>query len=587
MTPFNALDSDFFEKEADDRLEGFSHVALIPEFPAKGVADFDRVDAFVDYIDGDGADDFTETFQLDGPVVFIPHEEVRFPSSDDADGVGGCLMAGPAQVLRYTGIVRPMTEHGVGIADKKTAESEIVGVQGSCALMLDHMSSPCAFFAIMSIIYRPILKIKGNYDMPSRIKQRIQSHPLVQTLVNLRGNPKACVFTEPLWNIPHSLYSPFFTVYMYALGVDDRQIGVLLSIGMVMQVMTILLGGVLNDKLGRRWTTLIFDTIAWSVPTLLWAVAQDYTWFLVAAVFNGFWQITSNSWNCLLVEDAEEQDLVSIYTWVTITGLLSVFFAPLTAVMVSRMGLVPTMRILLFVTCILMTTKFVVLHLTTTETKQGKIRMAETKGVPIHRLMQGYQGILKQLLASKRMMVLLGILTIHNITSTINGNFFSLLATQNLGIPEQWLAYYPMLRSVIMLSFFFFIQHLVNHFPFQVPLTVGVVLYILSQGILLVAPRGAGWLLILYIVLDAFAAALFMPQKDTLTTVFVDRKERSRLISLIYIIMIAISTPFGWLSGVLSDWNRRAPFAMNVGLFMLCLILVVVVVRDKDIVGKT
>lgn len=418
--------------------------------------------------------------------------------------------------------------------------------------------------------------------MPLRIKERIIRHPLVETLLNLRGNPKACVYTEPLWNIPHSLYSPFFTVYMYALGVDDKQIGLLLSLGMLMQVLTILLGGVLNDKLGRRWTTLIFDTIAWSVPTLLWAFAQDYTWFLVAAVFNGFWQITSNSWNCLLVEDAEEQDLVNIYTWITITGLLSVFFAPLTAVMVTRIGLVSTMRILLLLTCILMTTKFIVLHFTTTETKQGQIRMAETKGVPIRQLMQGYSGILRKLLKSKKMMVLLGILTIHNITSTINGNFFSLLATQNLAIPEEWLAYYPMLRSFIMLIFFFLLQHRVNRFSFQVPLSLGLILYMLSQVVLVVAPRGSAWLLLLYVLLDAFAAALFIPQKDSLSTVFVEKQERSRLISLIYILMIGLSTPFGWLSGILSDWNRKAPFAMNIVLFAICLFLVYTVVRDPS-----
>lgn len=418
--------------------------------------------------------------------------------------------------------------------------------------------------------------------MAQSLKTRVLSHPLVLTLTGLHGNPKACVYTEPLWNIPHSLYAPFFTVYMYALGVDDRQIGTLLSIGMTIQVLTILFGGVLNDKLGRRWTTLIFDTISWSVPTLIWTFAGGYSTFVVAAVFNGFWQITSNSWNCLLVEDAEQQDLVNIYTWITVTGLMSVFFAPLTAVMVARMGLVPTMRILLFVTFVLMTTKFVVLHLTTSETAQGKIRMKETKGVPIHRLMQGYRDVFKLLLGSKRMLILLAVLTIYNITSTINTNFFSLLATQNLGVPESWLAYYPMIRAAIMLVFIFTIQHVVNRMNYKIPLTLGIMLYGLSQLLLVLAPAGQGWILVLYIVCDAFGAALFIPQKDTMTTVFVDRHERSRLISLIYIIMIAVSAPFGWISGALSEWNRRAPFVLNIIFYMICLTLVFVVMREKE-----
>ena len=407
------------------------------------------------------------------------------------------------------------------------------------------------------------------------MKHRIRSHPLVQTLLGLQGNQKACVLTEPLWNIPHSLYAPFFTVYMYALGIDDRQIGMLLSIGMVMQVLTTLFGGVLNDKLGRRWTTLIFDTIAWTIPTLLWSIAQNYTWFLVAAVFNGFCQITSNSWNCLLVEDADERELVNVYTWITITGLMSVFFAPLTAVMVHRMGLVPAMRILLFATCVLMTTKFIVLHFTTTETRQGVIRMRETKGVPIRSLMRGYKDIYKKLIHSKKMLLLLAILTIHNITSTISGNFFSLLATQNLGVPEEWLAYYPIARAAVMLIFIFTIQHLVNRLPYQIPLTIGIVLYGISQLLLVLAPSGNAAFLFLYVLSDAFAASLFIPQKDSLTTIFIEKQERSRLISLIYIIMIAISTPFGWISGALSEWNRRSPFFMNIILYAICLVLVV------------
>lgn len=417
--------------------------------------------------------------------------------------------------------------------------------------------------------------------MSASLKSRIMSHPLVLTLTSLHGNPKACVYTEPLWNIPHSLYAPFFTVYMYALGIDDKQIGLLLSIGMIMQVLTILIGGVLNDKLGRRWTTLIFDVVSWTIPTLMWSFAQDYSWFLAAAVFNGFWQITSNSWNCMLVEDAEEQDLVNIYTWITITGLLSVFFAPLTAVMVAHYGLIPSMRVLLFITFVLMTTKFVVLFFTTTETKQGVIRMRETKGVPIHRLMQGYRDVAKQLLASKRMLLLLAVLTIHNITSTISGNFFSLLATQDLMIADEWLAYYPMVRAAIMLVFIFTIQHVVNRLHFKVPLTIGLVLYGLSQLLLIVAPQNQAWFLIFYIILDAVAAALFIPQKDSMTTIFVDKQERSRLISLIYIVMITVSTPFGWIAGALSDWNRRSPFVLNAFFYLICLLLIILAVKEE------
>ena len=178
------------------------------------------------------------------------------------------------------------------------------------------------------------------------MKSQIKKHPLINTLINLEGNQKACVYTEPLWGIPYNLYAPYATLYMYALGVKDQQIGLLLSIGTVLQVFAALCGGIATDKLGRRKCTFIFDLISWSIPALIWTLSQNFWWFLAATIFNSLWQITSNSWNCLMVEDCPPNLLVSIYTWCTISGLLSVFFAPLAGILVSKATLIPAMRII-------------------------------------------------------------------------------------------------------------------------------------------------------------------------------------------------------------------------------------------------
>jgi len=73
---------------------------------------------------------------------------------------------------------------------------------------------------------------------------------------------------------------------MLALGLTDGQIGFLLSLNLAFQILGALLGGAITDKLGRRKTTFIFDIVSWSIPTLLWAIAQDFRYFVVAAVIN-------------------------------------------------------------------------------------------------------------------------------------------------------------------------------------------------------------------------------------------------------------------------------------------------------------
>lgn len=149
------------------------------------------------------------------------------------------------------------------------------------------------------------------------------------TLRSLRGNPRGCVYFEPLWGIPFNLYAPYVSIYMIALGLTDKQIGLILSISTLFQVFFALISGVVTDKLGRKLTTLIFDILSWSVPALISAVAQNFWYFLVAGIINSVWRITHTSWSCLLVEDADQDQLVDIYTWIYIANLFVGFIAPL------------------------------------------------------------------------------------------------------------------------------------------------------------------------------------------------------------------------------------------------------------------
>ena len=120
---------------------------------------------------------------------------------------------------------------------------------------------------------------------------------------------------EPLWGIPYNLIAPFATLYMYTLGITDVQIGLILSVAMVVQFFFSFFGGILTDKLGRKATTMLGDFFGWCVACLVWAISDNFWLFLIAVIFNSFEQINQTAWYCLLIEDAEPKDLVGIYTW--------------------------------------------------------------------------------------------------------------------------------------------------------------------------------------------------------------------------------------------------------------------------------
>jgi len=408
------------------------------------------------------------------------------------------------------------------------------------------------------------------------------NHPLFRTLFSLRGNPKSCVYTEPLWGIPFNLYAPYVSVYMLALGLHDSQIGLLVTIGMVLQVFTALLSGPITDKLGRRKTTLIFDFFAWSVPTFIWAISQNFWYFVVAAIFNSTWRVTHTSWSCLMVEDADPDQLVDIYSWVYIAGLLAAFFAPIASLLINRFTLVPTMRGLYIFACIMMTAKFIILWFYSTETKQGVIRMKETHHQGLLSLLGGYGDVIKQVLRTPRTLYTLGIMLAMYTANTITNTFWGIIVTQRINIPEAHLALYPFARSIIMMFFFFLLMPRIKELHFRNPMAVGFAGLALSQIILVVIPEKSYFLLLISTLLEACSYATVSTQIDRMIVVTIDAQERARIMGLLLMVVIIFTAPFGWIAGKLSEMNRVLPFILDLVFYVIGIALVFLAARQQS-----
>lgn len=410
----------------------------------------------------------------------------------------------------------------------------------------------------------------------------MNSHPLVSTLRGLHGNPRAAVFTEPLWGVPYNLYAPYASVYMLALGLDDAQIGLLASFGLAGQIVFSLLSGAITDKLGRRTTTFIFDVIAWTIPCLLLAFAQNFYYFLAAVLINSTWRITANSWSCLLVEDANQEELVHIWTWIYIASLVAAFFAPLAGLLVDKFSLVPTVRSLYLFAVIVMTIKFALLFRYSTETERGRIRLEETRRQSIFSLLHGYREVIRKLLQMPRTLFALGIMILMSITAVINNNFWAILVTQKLGIPDQNIAIFPTVRSLVMLFLFGSVLPRLSTQRFRLPMLLGFTGFVTSQALLVTMPALNYPLLILSVAIEAASSALYMPLMDALVVISVDPAERARIMSIIYVSVLVFSSPFGWIAGRLSGFDRTWPFYLNIGLYLLAGSLVWLVGRQKQ-----
>ncbi|MEP7137147.1 MAG: MFS transporter [Chloroflexota bacterium] len=397
----------------------------------------------------------------------------------------------------------------------------------------------------------------------------MKNHSLFATLRSLRGNPRGCVYTEPLWGIPFNLYAPYVSIYMVALGLSDTQIGLIVSISWSFQIIFALLSGVITDKLGRRRTTLIFDIVAWSVPAVISAIAQNFWYFVAAGMINSVWQITHNSWTCLLVEDAEQDQLVDIYTWIHIANQLVGFAAPLAGLLIGIFKLVPTVRGLYVFAAIMFTVKAIVTYLMTEETGQGKIRMHETRHQSTISVLSEYGGVLQHLLRTPQTLYTAGIMLIISISNVITGSFWGIIVTERLHVPAQNLAIFPFVKSAVMLFFFFMVMPRFNKLHFKLPMTFGFIGIIVSQLILITAPDKGYLFLIVSVFLEACCFATINPLMDQMIALTINPQERARIQSILYVGIILITAPFGWIAGNLSHLDKVLPFVLNITLFAI------------------
>ena len=405
------------------------------------------------------------------------------------------------------------------------------------------------------------------------------ANPLFTTFIKLRGNPRACVYTEPLWGLSMNLCLPYASVYMLALGLNDAQVGLAASIYMVSQVFFAFFSGPIIDKMGRRLSTAVWDFIAWSVPCLIWWRAESFWFFVVAAILSGSMRVTTNSWNCLLIEDAEKDQVTDIYSLVIIFGQFSAFFAPIASILVSRLTLVPAIRILYINAFILMTLKVFLLYFISKETRVGLVRLEESRGKNLFQLAGGYGGVIKTMLRSRGTIFAIIIFILISIVALINNTFWQVIVSRKLLVPDPLLPLFPIIRSVLSIFFLFFIMPHIKSNILKNPLLLGFFCYIIGQTILVFVPIEGSFkyiLLSISLIFDGFGFGALTTLSESLIALNVSAAERARIMAIIHMFAMAVTSPFGWIGGLLSEMSRDFPFILNIGLLLLGVVIIFV-----------
>ncbi len=417
------------------------------------------------------------------------------------------------------------------------------------------------------------------------MKNFLLKHHLLRTLVELRGNPRACVYTEPMWGLSMNLCLPYATVYMLTFGMSDIQVGIVTSIYMFSQMVFAFLSGIIIDKMGRRLSTMVFDFLAWSLPCLIWASSQGFWFFAVAALLNGTMKITTVSWDCLLVEDAPRDKITQIYSWVIICGNLSALFAPISSILVARLTLTPAIRILYINAFIIMTVKLLILYKFSTETAIGKVRREAAQNRSWGEMLSGYKGAARMILTSSGTIFAIIISVLVEIVAMLGMTFWQIIASRRIGVPDILLPIFPMVRSMLAILLFFTIISRIRQSKLKWPLYGGFFSAIISCALLITISNTGVWgyvILSVSILFEALGMAVLSTLRESLVAIHVNPEERSGIMALLQTAVMLVSVPFGYIGGLLSDISRALPFVLSIALLLLGVLATTVFYRNQN-----
>lgn len=421
------------------------------------------------------------------------------------------------------------------------------------------------------------------------MKKYLLKHPLLLTFTKLRGNPRACVYTEPLWGLSMNLCLPYATVYMLTFGMSDVEVGIISSIYMFSQMIFAFLSGAIIDKMGRRLSTAIFDFIAWSIPCLIWASSQGFWFFVIAALLNGTMKITQVSWDCLLVEDAPKDIITHLYSWVLIFTNLSAIFAPISSILVAKLTLAPAIRILYINAFVIMTIKILILYKMSTETAVGKVRRKATSEMSWGEMLSGYKSAFKKILNSRGTIFAILISILVEIVVMLGTTFWQIIASRRIGVPDTLLPIFPMAKSILSIILFFTVIAHIKQSKMKWPLYGGFVSSIIGCLLLISIKEVNLWgyiILSLSLIFEALGAAVLATLRESLVAIHVDSAERSGIMALLQTAVMLVSVPFGYIGGLLSDISRVLPFVLSIALLLLGILVTVIYYKAETVIKR-
>lgn len=402
---------------------------------------------------------------------------------------------------------------------------------------------------------------------------------IVASLRQLTGNTRTSVVFEPMWSIPFVFYNFYLSLYMKSMGISDVQIGILIAVGHISGILFSMIGGVVTDALGRKRTSLICGLIGWPGSVLIYLLAHSFWMFAFGFLVNAVTRISTISWTLMVVEDADEQQVMSAFNLLSIIDICAGVFTPLAGLLVGYLGLGGAEKLFFIFAIVTMTAQMLIRNRLYTETNMGKRiikKRAEQKQSE-----QPKKGLYKQTFEALRespkaiLIICMNILfNVYILLGSYSSLYFAPYLTEVLHLDASGISVIGSIYAMAMLFVFVFVVPAIRGKNKLTVLVWGLGIQIAALLMFIFMPGGSFMMAAFSVVILSVGTGVFRPFLDTVLAEATYGSQRAGIYSLFNTVISILSAVAGAVSGFFYSLNPRLLYIFSILILISCIVTV-------------
>jgi MFS family permease len=397
-----------------------------------------------------------------------------------------------------------------------------------------------------------------------------------RTLEGLPKNARNAILVEPMWAIFGMVIMFYAPLYMIGVGLSSTEVGLLGSIMLAFSFVFQSFAATITNRMGRKRTSLVWDLVSWTAPMLIWAFSRSFGAFLIAAILNASVRIVSVSWSLLVIEDVEPDKRSRVFGILNLIAAACGLMTPVVGWLMTKFGVVPTLRVYYFLGAIVMTSMFFLRNALTDETRNGKAAMLEHEGLsPWQSGLKNVQA-LREIRRDTKLLWLVGFYVLAFFIEQMN-LFQIVFFSQTLKFGTLAVSLVPVAVALVTAPMYALVLPRLSRLPIGTTLLLTCQLGLGGAVAMIFIP--AGNIFVLLVVVGLVSGATFLTRTYRDTALFVQLPERGAadLYSGVQALTMLFSIPAAGIAGLVFAEHPHGLFVLiaflNAGLLTMAWVI--------------